>query len=157
VNSPEIFFRTLSGPITFALMAIGFHFFLRGHNAPGGGFIAGLIIAVAALLTRMATERGLLTIRPQALVPFGLLLAAVSGSVPLLFGQPFLKSAHGLLRLDRLGAFEWSSAVFFDGGVFLVVVGVTVTIIDLLGADRELIRLGIAEPVELDDDKSGVP
>jgi multisubunit Na+/H+ antiporter MnhB subunit len=157
MNPPEVFFRTLAGPISVSLIAIGFHFFLRGHNAPGGGFIAGLIIAVAALLVRMAMERGLLTIRPQSLIPTGLLLAAAAGTVPMLFGHPFLKSAHGDITLGSLGTFAWSSAVAFDAGVFLVVVGVTVTIIDLLAADGELIRLGIAEPVELDDDKTGVP
>jgi multicomponent Na+:H+ antiporter subunit B len=157
VNPPEVFFRTLAGPISFSLIAIGFHFFLRGHNSPGGGFIAGLIIAVAALLVRMATERGLLTIRPQALIPAGLLLAALSGAGPMLLGHPFLKSAHGEFTLGSLGTFAWSSAVAFDAGVFLVVVGVTITIIDLLAADGELIRLGIAEPVEPEDGSPGEP
>lgn len=157
MSPPDVFFRTLAGPISFSLVAIGIHFFLRGHNAPGGGFIAGLIIAAASLLTRMATEQRLLTIRPQVLMPVGLLLAAFTGIAPLFFGKPFLSSAHGEVTLGALGTFEWSSAVLFDAGVFLVVVGVTLTIIDLLATDRELIRLGIAEPVEIERGKAEVP
>ncbi|HLR46423.1 MAG TPA: MnhB domain-containing protein [Deinococcales bacterium] len=139
----EIFFRTLSTPIVFVLVALGFHFFLRGHNAPGGGFIAGLIVAVAALITRMAAQRGLLLVRPLVLIPAGLLLAAISGSAPLLFGQPFLKGWHGSVTLPLFGQVELSSALAFDGGVFLVVIGATITIIDLLADDSELRRLGL--------------
>lgn len=139
---PDIFFRSLANPIVFVLVAIGLHFFLRGHNAPGGGFIAGLIIAVAALLTRMAGHRPLLTISPQRLVPLGLLLAALTGIVPMLFGFGFLKSEFGYLTWPLIGEFEWATAVLFDAGVFLVVVGVTLTIIDLLAEDRKLSRLG---------------
>lgn len=138
----EIFFRTLSTPIVFVLVVLGFHFFLRGHNAPGGGFIAGLIVAVAALITRMAVQRGLLLVRPALLMPVGLLLAATAGTVPLLFGQPFLKGWHGTVTLPLFGAVELSSALAFDGGVFLVVIGATLTIIDLLADDSELRRLG---------------
>lgn len=149
---PDIFFRTLANPIVFVLVAIGLHFFLRGHNAPGGGFIAGLIVAVAALLTRMAGHRPLLAISPQRLVPLGLLLAALTGIVPMLFGYGFLKSEFGYLTWPLIGEFEWATAVLFDAGVFLVVVGVTLTIIDLLAEDRKLSRLGTdaAEPPPLE-------
>jgi len=143
VSPGEIFFRTLSTPIVFVLLGLGFHFFLRGHNAPGGGFIAGLIVAVAALITRMAAQRGLLLVRPLVLIPVGLLLAAITGMAPLLFGQPFLKGWHGQVTLPVFGAVELSSALAFDGGVFLVVIGATITIIDLLADDSELRRLGL--------------
>ncbi len=143
MKHPEIFFRTLSVPIVFVLLAVGFHEFMRGHNAPGGGFIAGLIIAVAALLTRMATEHGLLTVRPRLLVPIGLFVALAGGIGPMLIGHPFLKSWHGYVEFPLFGPVELSSALAFDLGVFLVVVGATITIIDLLGDDTELARLGL--------------
>ena len=139
---PDIFFRTLSTPIVYALIIIGLHFFLRGHNAPGGGFIAGLIIAVAALLARMAGKRRLLTVTPMRLVPIGLALAAATGVGPMLFGRPFLTSAHGHLNWPLIGEFEWATAVLFDAGVFLVVVGTTLTIIDLLAEDEGPGRIG---------------
>jgi len=148
---PDVFFRTVAMPVTFALMAIGFHFFLRGHNAPGGGFIAGLVIAVAALLARMARGQRLLTVAPRALIPSGLLLAAVTGVTPMLFGRAFLKSAYGYLEWPLVGEFEWATAVLFDAGVFLVVVGTTLTIIDLLAGDARLMKLGADTGSEEED------
>lgn len=140
---PDVFFRSLATPIVFALIALGFHFFLRGHNAPGGGFIAGLIVAVAALLGRMARDLRLLRVRSETLVPVGLLLAVGTGVAPMLLGEPFLRSAHGYLTWPLIGRFEWSTAVLFDAGVFLVVVGTTITIIDLLAEEANLRRLGV--------------
>lgn len=134
---PEIVFRTLATPIIFVLIAIGFHFFLRGHNAPGGGFIAGLIIAVAALLIRIAQQRRLLAVSPRTLVPLGLLIAFATGAVPMLFDSAFLKSAYGYQTWPFVGEFEWATAALFDLGVFLVVVGTTLTIINLLAETRD--------------------
>lgn len=139
---PDIFFRTVATPVIFALAVLGFHFFLRGHNAPGGGFVAGLIVAAAALLARMARARRLLVFRSETLVPLGLLVAVITGIVPMLLGFPFLKSAFGHLDWPMVGEFEWATAVLFDLGVFLVVSGTTVTIIDLLAEDDKLTRMG---------------
>ena len=132
---PEIIFKTLAMPIVFVMMAIGFHFFLRGHNAPGGGFIAGLIVAVTALLARMALDRQLLRIEPSSFVPVGLIIAFVTGVYPMFFGDRFLRSSHGYVDWFFVGEFEWASAALFDLGVFLVVIGTTLTIIDLLAED----------------------
>jgi multicomponent Na+:H+ antiporter subunit B len=152
---PDVFFRTLSTPIVFVLIAIGLHFFLRGHNAPGGGFIAGLIIAVAALIGRMAGNRRLLTVPPMRLVPVGLLLAAATGIAPMLAGYGFLKSAYGHRTWPLIGEFEWATAVLFDAGVFLVVVGTTLTIIDLLAEDRGPERLGLDRAPPKGSDREG--
>ena len=135
---PEIFFRVLARPVVFVLIALGVHLFLRGHNAPGGGFIAGLVIAVASLLLRMAVNRPLLSFAPKALIPWGLLLAFLTGVVPMALGEPFLTSAFGYLEWPFIGEFEWATAVFFDTGVFLVVIGATLTIIDLLADMGEM-------------------
>ena len=140
---PEIVLRTFATPIVFVLIAIGFHFFLRGHNAPGGGFIAGLIVAVSALLMRIAQERRLLNLSPRVLVPVGLLIAFATGAVPLLFGQAFLTSAYGYVHLPFAGEIEWATAALFDLGVFLVVIGTTLTIINLLAETQD-------EPTPLD-------
>ena len=142
MRGPEILFRSLALPIVFVLVALGFHFFLRGHNAPGGGFIAGLLVAAAALLIRMARNERLLRIPADRLFPWGLLVAAVTGIVPMALGYGFLKSAYGYLTWPLIGEFEWATAVAFDAGVFLVVVGITVTIIDLLAEEGGLALLG---------------
>lgn len=135
---PEVFFKAFGRPAIYALTFLGLSLFLRGHNAPGGGFIAGLLIASAGLLSRMVLAEPLLNVRPIRLVPVGLLIAMTTGAVPLLFGESFLKSAHGHAQNWLTGEIEWATAVFFDTGVFLVVVGVTLTIIDLLSDDKNI-------------------
>ena len=147
---PEIILRTFATPVVFVLIAIGFHFFLRGHNAPGGGFIAGLIVAVSALFMRIAQERRLLALAPEKLVPVGLLVAFATGAVPLLFGQPFLTSAYGYIEVPFAGELEWATAALFDLGVFLVVIGTTSTIINLLAETRDEPTPLDAEPAEHD-------
>lgn len=134
----DVMLRTLSMPVVFALLVLGAHFFLRGHDAPGGGFVAGLVVAAAALLSRMARGRPLLRFPARALLPWGLALALLTGVVPMAFGYGFLKSAHGHLTLPGFGSVAWASSLAFDLGVFLVVVGTTLTIIDLL-ADEDLV------------------
>ncbi len=134
----ELLFQTFARPVVFVLVFLGFHLFWRGHNAPGGGFIAGLVVAVAALLSRIVLDRPFLNLPPQRLLPWGLLLALLTGVVPLVFGQAFLKSAYGYLEWPLIGEFEWATAVLFDAGVFLVVVGTTLTIIELLAEDTDM-------------------
>lgn len=153
----DVMLRTLATPIVFALIALGFHFFLRGHNAPGGGFIAGLIVAAAALLARMARNLQLLRFRAERLIPWGLMIALATGVVPMAFGYGFLKSAYGYLTWPLIGEFEWASAVAFDLGVFLVVIGTTITIIDLLAEEGGLAHVGPAgeEPSHARDGRGG--
>lgn len=153
----DVMLRTLATPIVFALIALGFHFFLRGHNAPGGGFIAGLIVAAAALLARMARNLQLLRFRAERLIPWGLMIALATGVVPMAFGYGFLKSAYGYLTWPLIGEFEWASAVAFDLGVFLVVIGTTITIIDLLAEEGGLAHVGPAgeEPSHARDRRGG--
>lgn len=152
----EIILFRLATPIALALLAIGFHLFLRGHNAPGGGFIAGLMIAVVALLVRLAQQHKLFAFEPYVLVPAGLLVALLTGVAPMFVGRPFLTSAHGHLASGPLAGLEWASAALFDLGVFLVVVGTTVTIINLLtvhgglGGDRLRERLVVPEDIQSD-------
>lgn len=97
---------------------------LRGHDLPGGGFIAGLMTAGAFILQYVATDRlraqRALPFRPAPLIPLGLALAAGTGLGAQVLGFPFLTSAvSGHL----------STAVIFDLGVYLVVTGVTLTIL----------------------------
>jgi multicomponent K+:H+ antiporter subunit A len=102
---------------------------LRGHDQPGGGFAAGLTMSIAVILqymaggTRWAEAR--LRVRPLRWLGAGLLLAAGTGGAALLFGRPFLTSYFSYLHLPGIGPVPLASALVFDLGVFLLVVGAT--------------------------------
>ncbi|MBU2641867.1 MAG: monovalent cation/H+ antiporter subunit A [Gammaproteobacteria bacterium] len=111
---------------------------LRGHNQPGGGFIAGLITAVALIVQYLAHGgawmRERLSSTTQPLIAAGLALATLTGLASWAFGSPFLTSTFGHLNWPLVGEFELASAMAFDLGVFLVVVGATLLILVNLGA-----------------------
>lgn len=110
---------------------------LRGHNLPGGGFIAGLITAVAFITQYLANgiawTQARLVVNLHKVIAIGLLFAASTGLGSWLLGYPFLTSAFGYLEWPLVGEFEVASAMAFDLGVYLVVVGVTLLIIVNLG------------------------
>jgi multisubunit Na+/H+ antiporter MnhB subunit len=112
---------------------------VRGHDAPGGGFIAGLVTTLAIVLEAIAfgtgwTRRQLAAvIRPAFVVGLG--VATVAGLLPLLVGEPFLTHYHFHLPLPGGVELEISTALFFDVGVYLVVVGTTSTALTVLAED----------------------
>ncbi len=107
--------------------------FLRGHDLPGGGFIAGITMSIAFILqylaggTRWVESR--LRILPVYWIGVGLLLALLTGVAAWPFGYPFLTSAFEYLDVALLGKVPMASALFFDLGVFVLVVGATVLIL----------------------------
>lgn len=111
--------------------------FLRGHNEPGGGFIAGLVTSVALVLLHVSYGQqwveGRLKINYRKLAASGILIAGLTGLVSLLFGKPLLTSAHGTLPIPLLGELELASAMLFDLGVYFAVVGGTLLILSNLG------------------------
>jgi multicomponent K+:H+ antiporter subunit A len=106
---------------------VALYIFLRGHNQPGGGFIAGLVVAVAILMQYMASgftfadQR--LRVDHHSLIGAGILLAAATGLGALAFGAPFLTSAFDYFSLPLIGEFELTTVILFDIGVALTVVG----------------------------------
>ncbi|UYF98630.1 monovalent cation/H+ antiporter subunit A [Halomonas sp. GD1P12] len=122
--------------LPLALLVSAF-IFLRGHNEPGGGFIAGLITAVALILLYMA--RGVEWAQSRLDFPFqpiavvGVAVATLTGLGSWLFGHPFLTSAFGYFSLPVVGKFELATALLFDLGVYLAVVGATLMILANLG------------------------
>jgi multisubunit Na+/H+ antiporter MnhB subunit len=83
----------------------------------------------------------LLPVRERTLIASGLFAAAATGAAAMAFGLPFLTSNNGYLPLPGDGgAFHWATVALFDAGVFLVVVGVTVGMIDALSREIELER-----------------
>jgi multicomponent K+:H+ antiporter subunit A len=106
------------------ILVFSLYLLLRGHNLPGGGFVAGITLAIGVILqymaggTRSAEER--LSIRPLRWMAAGLALAVATGAGAWLFAHPFLTS-----HVAELGGLHVPSAFFFDLGVFSLVVGGT--------------------------------
>ena len=123
-------------------LVVTLYIFMRGHNQPGGGFIAGLITAVTLVMQYMATGQS----RAEALlraeggrrfvrwIGIGLGLAGLPGGGSFFFGQPFLTSAHGNPDIPLLGSLPLATAALFDLGVYITVVGATLLTLSTLGA-----------------------
>lgn len=122
---PNVIARLLM-PVT---TLIAFYFFFRGHNLPGGGFVAGLIFATSVLtqfiVSGMLWVEAKSRIRPQNWLGLGLILAVSAGILPMLFGKPFLTAIVWEPVLPFFGKLHLSSVVLFDLGVLMVVVGTT--------------------------------
>jgi multicomponent Na+:H+ antiporter subunit B len=124
------------------LLLFSVYILLRGHNAPGGGFIGGLVAAGSFILYGMAfgvkEALQLLGVPPRILLGVGLLVALASGMPALLMGEPYLTSRHlwGTVRVPGLEGFTLGPPLFFDLGVYLVVIGVTLTVILTLQAEE---------------------
>ncbi|NIC38493.1 monovalent cation/H+ antiporter subunit A [Halomonas desiderata] len=118
-------------------LLVSVYIFLRGHNQPGGGFIAGLITATALILQYMARghdwTRERLPISYPIVAVSGLAVALATGLGSWLFGYPFLTSAFGHFHLPVVGEFELATAMLFDVGVYLAVVGAVLMILINLG------------------------
>ncbi|MBX9843337.1 MAG: monovalent cation/H+ antiporter subunit A [Xanthobacteraceae bacterium] len=112
------------------ICAVAVFLLLRGHDLPGGGFVAGVTMAVAFILQYMARGtiwvEARLRILPVRWMGIGLLLAVGTGAAAWLFNRPFLSSSFSYLELPLLGAVPLASALLFDLGVFALVVGATV-------------------------------
>ncbi len=106
---------------------VGLFIFLRGHNQPGGGFIAGLVFSIAILMQYMASGFTFADQRLRAdhhtMIGAGVLIAAATGLGAMLFGAPFLTSAFDYFSLPLIGQFELATAMLFDIGVALTVIG----------------------------------
>ncbi|MGB5446391.1 MAG: monovalent cation/H+ antiporter subunit A [Psychromonas sp.] len=130
-------------------LLISAYIFLRGHNLPGGGFIAGLITAVAMILQYFAHGVSWVIARNKivyhSLIVSGLMTALLTGIAPLLWGYPFLTTWFDYFTLPVIGKFELTSALVFDLGVYLTVVGSTMLILSNLGKLTTNQRLKVEE------------
>ena len=108
-------------------LLVGAYIFLRGHNQPGGGFIAALVVSIALIMQYMASGFGWAAQRVRvnyhAMIGAGVLIAAGTGIASMVLDRPFLTSAFDHFHLPLVGEFELASAMAFDTGVFLTVVG----------------------------------
>jgi multicomponent Na+:H+ antiporter subunit B len=115
------------------LLLFSIFLLLRGHHEPGGGFSAGLVTAAAfsllAIATDVPTTRRTLRMSPRVFVGAGLLTAIVSGAAGLIGGGAFLTGRWAELPLPAGGTLAVGTPLLFDLGVYLVVVGVVLTIV----------------------------
>lgn len=131
----SLILRTATRFMLPLLLLFSIFLLLRGHDEPGGGFTGGLVGASAFTLYALAfgvpAAREAMRIDPRSLVGVGLLISLVTGTLPLFRGKPFLtyRDSWGELYLSGLGKIDLGTPLFFDVGVFLVVFGVTLSIV----------------------------
>ena len=121
-----------------SMMVLSLYFFFGGHNAPGGGFAGGLVAALALILRYLAGGRAELD---QALpldggrtMAVGLLLSLSAVITPMLLGYPPLTTGYTKVGVPLIGDVSLPSALIFDAGVYLIVVGLTLYVLSSLGA-----------------------
>ena len=123
------------------VLVFSLYLLFAGHNQPGGGFVGGLVAGAAFVLRYIAGGRGALAaavpVDPGVPLGSGLVLAALTGVAAWLLGGQFLESGYVELDLPLLGIAKVTSALFFDTGVYLVVVGLVLGVLRTLGAEAE--------------------
>lgn len=123
------------------VLIFSLYLLFAGHNSPGGGFVGGLTAGAAFVLRYVAGGRAelraALPIDPGLPLGLGVLLATGTGMVAWLLGGQFLESGVVELELPLLGELKLVSVLAFDLGVYLVVVGLVLTLLRTLGAEAE--------------------
>jgi multicomponent K+:H+ antiporter subunit A len=106
---------------------VGVYIFLRGHNQPGGGFVAGLVVSIALLMQYMASgfawTQNRQRLEYHTLIGWGVVIAGLTGAGAWLGGKPFLTSGFDYYHFPPIEEFELATAMLFDLGVFLAVLG----------------------------------
>ncbi len=129
----SLILRTSTRLLVTLLLLFGVFLLLRGHHEPGGGFVGGLVAAAAfalyAAADGTAAARRALYLDPRTLIAIGLLIAVGTGLSALLWGDAFLSARWETIDLPALTEIELGTPLLFDVGVFVVVLGVTQTII----------------------------
>jgi len=140
--TPPLMLRVAARVVLPLALVVTLYIFMRGHNQPGGGFIAGLITAVALVLQYMALGQSRAEVLLRAdggrrfvrWIGIGLGIAALTGVGAFVFGQPFLTSAYVHPYLPLLGGIPLATAALFDLGVYVTVVGSTLLTLSTLGS-----------------------
>jgi multicomponent K+:H+ antiporter subunit A len=142
----SLLLEVLSRPLLPLALLVSVYLLLRGHNLPGGGFIAGLVTGTALLVQYLAHGNAWVEARlpPRytSIAAVGIALAALTGLASLAFDAPFLTSTFGYLDWPVVGKFEVASAMVFDLGVYLAVVGVVLSILATIGRKHNAAEAG---------------
>ncbi|HMO51411.1 MAG TPA: Na+/H+ antiporter subunit B [Kiritimatiellia bacterium] len=137
----SLILRTAARYLFPLILLFSIYVLFRGHNDPGGGFVGGLAAASAYVLYALAFDvkaaRGLLRVDSARLTAWGLLLALLSGLAGLAAGRPFLTARWGKWTITETWIVKAGTPLLFDVGVYLVVLGVTVTILFALAEGED--------------------
>jgi multicomponent Na+:H+ antiporter subunit B len=124
----SLILRTAIVALEPLLLIFSLFLMLAGHNAPGGGFVGGLVAAAAfglhALAWDAASARALLRVDPRTLVGWGLLLGTLAALIPLPLGRPLFTGLWTEIDLPGFGYVAIGTPLLFDAGVYLLVAGV---------------------------------
>ncbi|ASV68495.1 multicomponent Na+:H+ antiporter subunit B [Cytobacillus kochii] len=141
MKTSNVILQSMTKVLLFLIMIFSIYIFFAGHYTPGGGFVGGLLTSGAILLLLLAydlqTVRNILPFNFLYMVALGLVFAIGTGAGAFIYNKPFLTHAFGDLHVPILGELHLHTATLFDLGVYLVVVGVTMSIIQTIGGDDE--------------------
>ena len=125
--------------LVYVAFVVSIYLLVAGHNDPGGGFVGGLVAGAAVALRYLSggldDVRRMVRAKPWSIMGTGIVLAALTATVPLLFGEPVLSNAVWHVDLPLLGEMAPTSALFFDTGVYLVVVGLVFMVFEAFGGE----------------------
>lgn len=137
MKTNDVILQTSTKIAVFIIVLFSIRLFFSGHYYAGGGFIGGLMTSAAIVLVMIAfdleTAKRILPVNYRMLIGLGLLIAVSTGMIALFNGDPFLTHYYGYYNLPILGETSLHTATLFDLGVYFVVVGITITIIQSIG------------------------
>ncbi|NLP41795.1 MAG: Na(+)/H(+) antiporter subunit B [Veillonellaceae bacterium] len=136
----DVILRTVTKVAVVIILTFAINLFVSGHHHPGGGFIGGLAFAAAIVLLFLVGSiekvRNNLHVDFKVVSGIGVLISVFTGVSGMVTGEPFLNQVFGYVNLPIFGKTEMATAVLFDVGVALVVIGTSLTIIMSIGDDR---------------------
>jgi multicomponent Na+:H+ antiporter subunit A len=166
----SVIFEVGTRMVFHTMLVFSLFLLFSGHNAPGGGFAGGLVAGIALTVRYLAGGRYELgeaaPVHPGHLLGTGLFLSAGAGAVPVLFGGTILQSTIVDLTLPVFGDVHLATALFFDVGVYLVVIGLVLDILRSLGAEvdrhgeiegKQARDVAYDDPVHVRDDAVPAP
>lgn len=139
-KSNDVIIRTVSKVAVIIIFTFAINLFVSGHHYPGGGFIGGLAFSSGIVLLFLTYDiesvRKNMPVDFKILAAVGVLIAVLTGAGSFLFDAPFLTQTFGYFDIPIFGETELATAVLFDVGVALAVIGTSLTIIMSIGDDR---------------------
>ena len=139
MKTNDVILQTATKVVFFIIFLFSIHIFFAGHYTPGGGFVGGLLTTAAIVLLLLAydlkTVQKALPFNFMIITAIGLVISLGTASASLLFNVPFFTHAFGDVTLPLFGESSLHTAMAFDAGVYLVVVGAAITMIQTIGGD----------------------
>lgn len=136
----DVIITTVTKVAVVIIFTFAINLFISGHHYPGGGFIGGLASASGLILLfltfDMESVRNNIPVDFKVMAAVGVLIAVLTGVGAMIFDAPFLTQTYGYFKLPIFGKTELATAVIFDVGVALAVIGTAITIIMSIGDDR---------------------